>query len=815
MASAAALRPAALLQELMEELNIGSLDDSDVEAGLQEFRSEDFGGSSSSMFGTSLADDDGDGSSVSGISAQVRVALGGGGASDGAEGAVRALEAQLRLGGPAGAPSAALLLSRSLARASPPRQRAEPAAELLQSSLTALAQAQAAQGEQIARLKEKADKEAAASAAAVIAGRWRVGDLEISEARYKALLTKSEEELTNLEWTQLRFHEARSEKQAQIERLRMEVESLREANTTVQSRAERAERQLSQRAATVADLTKELDQLQKTSRSELERVTAELFRSEKSLVDLKEKGRMYDDLAAKAKRLEEELHDIREALSMQSAVQQQLAKEHSAATDRLQLLETAARTAKQDAESHERRARLLEDQLNRRDGEVAELKMKVESLREKKRELARKAALEQQSSAQEVRDQVNVEIRRFQEQARGELEQVRANLITLHEKEVQMFRERLEAATVRTNQLQQRLEDEEHAHQALQLSASRVRAELQNEITELTGALKLRSFEAERAGLVHEEVSLNRQRLEVENEQLRKQVEVLRHECLELELRHKESRAAERAELMALRESLQSYVELEKQMDLALQACAETAVSTSETTPQSLSEALLIGTTLASAPTSAQRRIQQSLILAQELQKRSRDLATVKAALAATEAEAAQLRDQLDMAAQEADAMMSSAPQAYLLEAVRAREAEIVQLRRELRETANDLHRSRELQEAAQAARLRTEEDLRQLLSQRQHLDGLRAMVLASDTPGRGGQELEGAVPRAEHRGRAPTQVPQSFREPTAPRAPSGPGGAGASWFHQLQEKVKRLPPSEGPDKQRPAPLALTEPRSQ
>jgi len=69
---------------------------------------------------------------------------------------------------------------------------------------------------------------------------------------------------------------------------------------------------------------------------------------------------------------------------------------------------------------------------------------------------------------------------------------VRTNLNNLHEREVKMLQERIADGDGRIAELHRRLEDEEHAHQGLQLSASRVRAELQNEATELRGALKLR-----------------------------------------------------------------------------------------------------------------------------------------------------------------------------------------------------------------------------------------------------------------------------------------------------------------------------------
>eukprot|EP00435_Cladocopium_sp_Y103_P018081 s1300_g4.t1 len=310
----------------------------------------------------------------------------------------------------------------------------------------------------------------------------------------------------------------------------------------------------------------------------------------------------------------------------------------------------------QDCEAHKRRATLLEDTLALRDERVAELQSKVESLREKKKDLARRVEMEQVSSTQEVREQINAEIRRLQEKAQADLENVRSNMTALHQKEVSLLQDRVQAAEERLSGVQTRLDNEEQAHQAHQLSFSRVRAELQNEITELTGSLKLKTFELERAGFTMDEVSRSRQRLETENTQLKKQMEVMRQEFYNLELQYNEGRATERAELMTLREQMKGYLELEKDLDATIKNCAEAPTADAQ-------EALLIGTTLGSAPASAQRRIQQSLLLAQELQRKNREAREASMKLEEAEEENSRLRQDLEAARMESRAAQCSEPQ--------------------------------------------------------------------------------------------------------------------------------------------------------
>ncbi|CAE7327113.1 PIBF1 [Symbiodinium sp. CCMP2592] len=420
-------------------------------------------------------------------------------------------------------------------------------------------------------------------------------------------------------------------------------------------------------------------------------------------------------------------------------LEQMLASRDAKIQELSEKLDKDFRLVQQDAEGHARRVTLLEETLALRDEKIAELQSKVDGLREKKRELVRKAELEQVSTTQEVRDQVNAEIRRFQEKAQADIEAVRTGLNALHQKEVHMLQERISAAEERSSGLQSRLDNEEQAHQALQLSASRVRAELQNEITELTGSLKLRVFEIERAALTHEEVSAARQKLDAENEALKKQVETLRKEFYNLELQYKEGRASERAELASLREQMKGYLDLERDLDAAIAGCAEAPLASSA----DAQEALLIGTTLGSAPASAQRRIQQSLLLAQELQRRSRELRQQTTASEEAQKEISRLKLELETTQLQVRAAGFSEPQVYLQSSLRECQAEVSRAKLELKSCKQDLLQAQQRAEHAQRARLQVEEDMRKLLSSRdflqqlkQEMDSLKPVAVLAPTDG-------------------------------------------------------------------------------
>jgi hypothetical protein len=324
-----------------------------------------------------------------------------------------------------------------------------------------------------------------------------------------------------------------------------------------------------------------------------------------------------------------------------------------------------------------------------------------------------------------------------------------------------------------------------------------VRAELQNEITELSGSLKLRAFEVERSALLHEEVSNARVQLETENEQLKQKLDLVRKEYYTLEVQHREGRAADRAELSSLKGQLGAYVEIERELDAAIRASAEGPTIGGSASAQSIDEALLLGTTLASAPSSAQRRIQQSLILAQEVQRRTLELGKLRAAYQEREVEIERLRQDLAVARKELE--YSSEPQARILEVLRNREHELLDLKRKMKVQSSELEKSRQQMENAVAGKLQIEDDLKRLLAQREHLQGLRALIGGEEKPSAAAAESLAvaaasvrAEHRAEHRGRAPSQQQAAARQ----HQQQSPSTLAPTWLSKLRGNVSAASPA-------------------
>lgn len=148
--------------------------------------------------------------------------------------------------------------------------------------------------------------------------------------------------------------------------------------------------------------------------------------------------------------------------------------------------------------------------------------------------------------------------------------------------------------------------------------------------------------------------------------------------------------------------------------------------------------------------------------------------------------------DQLrqDLAVARKELQYSTEPQAYLLEALRTKEHELLDLRRMTKSQESELQRSRQQAENAISSKLLIEEDLKKLLAQREHLESLRAVLGCDARSGAVGAEPAlRAEHRAEHRGRAPSQQQPSGRQQTP--------AVGKPWHQKLREKNQAASPAD------------------
>jgi len=633
-------------------------------------------------------------------------------------------------------------------------------------------------------------------------------DLSISESLYNDLKVRPESELTLREWVLLRVYECTASYKEQIEQMKRETDSLRENLVGASTRHESTQRQLRSAQMDAAGLKSDLERNEVDFRARVKFLEEELRQKTKALNDIEAQSQKFDELSRVQRMLTAENQELKEMTHNQSESLRQLTNDKRDVSEELRLLKVQFDVAKRDLDDTTRQLRNTEADLERKSSQALDLEAKVRAVKEKKRTLVAKMESEQQTAVTEVRERVETEISRLRELAKLESDSVRQHMAEVHDKEVSMLREQRDEVEKRLEKATTRLSEEEHAVEELRVANMRMQTNLSSEITELRGMLKLKTYEHERMMLTFEENSTALRQAEIDKEHLQEKVELLRTEYYSMEHRLREESAREHAELQVVREQLSHYEAMEKQVDDQIQSLADKDGLTDDAQPSNLEEALLLGATMGSAPLSAKRRIQESLVLARNLHRKIRELEACKKTLKQVEETLEERTEALAQARKVIEALETNAGTKYLVTALETRENEISEVKKDnlgLRDQVAKLEA--EVRQAA-GARKEAEDELREVLTRRQHVEALRLALLEGDSAVRAklaeilqeGADAAATAAGVIHATQAtPARAPDpetpavtgrsQGRQPQQRRPPRASPGAPASapaWYHRL-----------------------------
>ena len=200
----------------------------------------------------------------------------------------------------------------------------------------------------------------------------------------------------------------------------------------------------------------------------------------------------------------------------------------------------------------------------------------------------------------------------------------------------------------------------------------RMQRSTDEEIGTLRVSLRARDEECQRVTHIYEQNMLLVKETKLESESLKAKIDLLKTEYYKVEAMAREGTAEIRAELSVAKERLSNYEHIEKQLDDVIVGAAANYKPEDDLNSR-MDNSLM--QSIASAPTNANRRIQQSLMLANRLQAKQRELET-------TQKEVQQLKKKLDTS--EADLTLNkrlltktNQPNSYMIADIEKSEREL------------------------------------------------------------------------------------------------------------------------------------------
>ena len=223
------------------------------------------------------------------------------------------------------------------------------------------------------------------------------------------------------------------------------------------------------------------------------------------------------------------------------------------------------------------------------------------------------------------------EMQDLKERYTKDLEMVKQNLIDVYETKTSHLIDRRDELDRRTTKLEKQLSDRTAAYEELMYEFRSYQKTSDEEMGILRVGARARDDEVQRVTHLYEDNMILVKETKMENESLKAKIDVLKNEYYKLESTARQGNSDIKAELAVSKERLANYELIEKELDSAIMNIAGDSAFEDDGT-NAIGNALI--QTITSAPTTSKRRIQQSLLLANRLQTKQKELESLQKEIA-------------------------------------------------------------------------------------------------------------------------------------------------------------------------------------
>jgi len=483
----------------------------------------------------------------------------------------------------------------------------------------------------------------------------------VNEEQYMEIKRVPDRSRTLKDWVLVRVYEIVEKYKMDYENSRRDVEEMRIQNLYLNENLEKLKRDLNHLETSSSSNMKDLQR-------KYDEICAENRKIHMQLDRYKELSDVNADKAMRFDELKQEINSLlRENEKLENQVDAQIKQVMNLTKDREEdrvIIETKSKEldlitrdkhylAKQNTQLQDKIHR-LEERNDRLELETTEAKNAAQNY------LNRLLNLRTETNTN-FEEKFHKELYELRDRHAREMEEIKRNLNEIHERRVEYLKEAKEEAEGKLLRLEQDLKSKSEAYDALLLEHRTFQSRLEEQLSELRSELRLKSEQLERTHNVYED-TLNALRAnKAENEMLRDKVDILRQEFYKSETKCAQENADLRAQLAVARENLQQYAMIEQELDKAIEDQDIDGFQ---------------------APTSAKRRIQQSLNLAKQLKEKQKLLekfreenVQLKTAIEELESELALSKRLLSNTDQ---------PYGYLVSQIEAKEREITENKRQL-----------------------------------------------------------------------------------------------------------------------------------
>jgi chromosome segregation ATPase len=285
-----------------------------------------------------------------------------------------------------------------------------------------------------------------------------------------------------------------------------------------------------------------------------------------------------------------------------------------------------------------------------------------------------------QNTSLSYEKRLNDDLAALREKNARELEFTKNNLTEIYEKQIRFLKEQKEDLEFKVETLTAQLRDKQTQYEDILREGKDFGNKYENELSELRIGNRIKTEELERLRIDIEDRNAEIRALKGQCEMHKDKIAILRAEFFKAEAKSKEDNSELKAKNLVLEEKLKNYENIENDIDQAVLGFG--------TTRPDAQDNIYLGS-IGMAPTSTQRRVQQSISLAQKLNEKQNEVNKLRVGLKDKENDLQRCKDELFMTQELLQ--KTKHPSAYLIENLEGKEKENLNLKQALLKANNEV----------------------------------------------------------------------------------------------------------------------------
>ncbi|XP_004680156.1 PREDICTED: progesterone-induced-blocking factor 1 isoform X1 [Condylura cristata] len=540
--------------------------------------------------------------------------------------------------------------------------------------------------------------------------RRNLRDFELTEEQYVKLKGFPEDQLSIPEFVSIRFYELVSPLKKEISELQVKKHELLEELTENKSH-------LKQLTETYEEDRRNYSELQ----IRCQRLALELADTKQLIQQGDYRQENYDKVKSERDALDQEVIELRRKHEILEASHVTQSKERSELSKEVVTLQQTVTLLQKDKEYLNRQNMELSVRCAHEEDRRERLEVQLEETKKAREEMYEKYVTSRDHYKTEYENKLRDELEQIKLKTDQEIDQLRSASREMYERENRNLREARDNAMAEKDRAVMAEKDALEKHDQLLDRYRELQLSTESKVTEYLHQSKLKSFESERVQLIQEETARNLSYCQLECEKYQKKLEVLTKEFYSLQATSEKRITELEAQNSEHQARLDIYEKLEKELD-------EIIMQTAEIENEDEAERVLFSYGYgANVPTTARRRLKQSVHLARRVLQLEKQNSLVLKDLEHQKDQVIQLSQELDRA----NSLLNQTqqPYRYLIESVRQRDTKIDSLKENITQLEKDVSNLNKEKSALLQMKNQMALDLEQLLNHREELAAMKQIL--------------------------------------------------------------------------------------